>query len=181
MLAITDSILNLSKIESGTMPLTLRVFDFAGVLREATRAAQPLAERANNRITLQGAENIGGMYGDKEKIRYTLNGLLDNACRFTRQGQITISAAREMRDGAEWYRVSVSDTGAGMTPGQLAHVFEPFTQADPTIIREHGTTGLTLAIGRRYCAMLGGALDAASEPGKGSTFTLQLPVRVNAK
>jgi CheY-like chemotaxis protein len=102
--------------------------------------------------------------------------LLSNACKFTHQGVVTLTATREPGPEGDWVVLAVSDTGIGMTPEQVDKIFQPFTQADASSTRNYGGTGLGLTITRRFCEMLGGTIEVASEPGQGSTFTIRLPV-----
>src|SRR5207247_9223451 len=102
--------------------------------------------------------------------------LLSNASKFTERGVITLSANRARRNGSDWLIFRVTDTGIGMTPEQMAKLFRAFTQADDSTSRRYGGTGLGLALTKRFCQMMGGEVRVASEPGKGSTFTIELPV-----
>ena len=108
------------------------------------------------------------------RILHVLFNLLSNASKFTEKGTITLDVARE--DG--WMVFAVSDTGIGMTPEQAGRLFEAFVQADAKIAQRYGGTGLGLAISRKLCRLLGGDVVVESEPGKGSTFTVRLPVTV---
>src|SRR6185503_12309925 len=122
------------------------------------------------------AKDLGTMRSDQTKVRQTLFNLLSNACKFTNNGLVRLCAAREHVDGEDWIVLRVIDTGIGMDPAQLPRLFEAFSQADASTTRRYGGTGLGLAISRRFCQMLGGDLMAESEPGKGSAFTVRLPV-----
>ena len=94
---------------------------------------------------------------------------------------VTLTAERERNGGGEdWMVFTVADTGIGMTPEQMAKLFEAFSQADASTARRYGGTGLGLAITRRFCRMMGGDVQVASETGKGSTFTVRLPATVQA-
>src|SRR5947207_2737829 len=105
-----------------------------------------------------------------------------NACKFTEHGTITLEAFREPAaspsDGAGWVVFRVTDTGIGMTSEQISRLFHAFCQADASTVRKYGGTGLGLAITRHFCTMMGGDVQVASEPGKGSTFTIRLPGEV---
>src|SRR5205807_653603 len=99
-----------------------------------------------------------------------------NASKFTERGIVTFSASREARHGADWLIFRVKDTGIGMTPEQMAKLFRAFTQADDSTSRRYGGTGLGLALTKKFCQIMGGDVGVTSEPGKGSTFTIELPV-----
>jgi signal transduction histidine kinase len=103
--------------------------------------------------------------------------LLSNACKFTRQGVISLDVARRRAGGGrEWLTVRVADTGIGIRPEQVEKLFQPFTQAGERTAREYGGTGLGLSISRELTRLLGGEIRVTSEPGKGSSFTLYLPL-----
>jgi adenylate cyclase len=108
------------------------------------------------------------------RLRQILFNLLSNACKFTKQGEVKLRASR-VRNGRYWVELSVSDTGIGMTPQQQAKLVEDFTQAEATTAQKFGGTGLGLAITRKLARMMGGDVTVASEPGKGSVFTVRLP------
>src|SRR5262249_35251259 len=100
--------------------------------------------------------------------------LLSNACKFTKAGEVKL-AARKVSNGSSFVEFAVSDTGIGMTAEQQAKLFQDFTQADSLTARRYGGTGLGLAISRKLARMMGGDVSVASEPGKGSVFTVRLP------
>src|SRR5262245_49318847 len=108
------------------------------------------------------------------RLQQILLNLLSNACKFTKEGEVKL-AARRMVDGRDWFELAVADSGIGMTPEQQAKLFEEFSQADATTAQKFGGTGLGLAITRKLARMMGGDITVASEPGKGSVFTVRLP------
>src|SRR5262245_53888082 len=108
------------------------------------------------------------------RLRQILFNLLSNACKFTKEGEITLRA-RRVRNGRDWIEVAVADSGIGMTPAQQAKIFEEFTQADTSTAQRFGGTGLGLAITSKLARTMGGDVTVASEPGKGSVFTVRLP------
>jgi signal transduction histidine kinase len=108
------------------------------------------------------------------RLRQILLNLLSNASKFTKEGEIRLRACR-VANGRDWIELAVSDTGIGMTSEQQAKLFEEFSQADRTTAQRFGGTGLGLAITRKLARMMGGDVTVASEPGKGSVFTVRLP------
>ena len=120
------------------------------------------------------------MHADLTKVRQVLFNLVSNACKFTEKGTVTLEVAREQEDGRDGLLFRVGDTGIGMTPEQMAKLFQPFTQADASTTRKYGGTGLGLTISKRFCVMMGGDIRVASQPGKGTTFTVWLPAHVAA-
>jgi signal transduction histidine kinase len=110
------------------------------------------------------------------RLRQALLNLMSNANKFTEKGTVTIAARQGQENGREWITLSVADTGIGMTAEQQAKLFEEFSQADASTAQNFGGTGLGLAITRKLARMMGGDVTVASESGKGSVFTVRLPV-----
>jgi signal transduction histidine kinase len=118
---------------------------------------------------------LGVMHADLLKVRQSLFNLLANAVKFTRDGKITLEVDRQSMDGSGWIVFRVTDTGIGMNPQQIDKLFKDFTQADPSITRNFGGTGLGLVLTRRFCQMMGGDVTVYSVLGEGSVFTIKLP------
>jgi adenylate cyclase len=108
------------------------------------------------------------------RLKQILLNLLSNACKFTKEGEVALRV-RKVADRRDWIEFAVSDTGIGMTAEQQAKLFQDFTQADSLTARCYGGTGLGLAITRKLARLMGGDVTVASEPGKGSVFTVRLP------
>ena len=180
LLGLINDVLDLSKIEAGKMDLFVEQFDLQSMLQEVADTAQPLAQKNGNHLVVQADEPLGSMYADLTKVRQVLLNLLSNACKFTRNGTITLAVQRDEHDSAGWVRFQVSDTGIGMTPPQLARLFEPFSQGDASTSRRYGGTGLGLALTRRLCRLMGGEIAVESQAGQGSTFQVDLPVHAGA-
>jgi PAS domain S-box-containing protein len=175
LLALINDVLDLSKVEAGKMDLYLETFDVMQMIDEASHTIVPLAEKNENTLEIRCADGVGAMHCDLTKVRQALFNLLSNACKFTKNGTITLEASRVPgADGGDLI-FKVSDTGIGMTPEQAEKVFEAFTQADSSTTRDYGGTGLGLSITRSFCQMLNGDITVTSEPGKGSTFVVRLP------
>src|SRR2546422_4402714 len=145
---------------------------------EIAGTGRPLAEQNGNRLVIECKADIGTIRADPLRLRQVLLNLLSNACKFTKQGEVCVSAVRIADGGRAWLQVDVADSGIGMSPQQISKLFQEFTQADSTTARQFGGTGLGLAISRRLCRMMGGDITVASEPGRGATFTVQLPAEV---
>jgi signal transduction histidine kinase/CheY-like chemotaxis protein len=179
LLAITNDILDLSKIEAQKMSLDIDIFKVVPLISEAAITIQPLMEQNQNRLIVRCDERSGLMYSDLTKVRQVLLNLLGNAAKFTREGTVTLTVNREKADDREWITFQVADTGIGMTTGQLEKLFEAFTQADTSTTRKYGGTGLGLALSRRLCLLMGGDITVTSQEGAGSTFTIRLPAALN--
>ncbi len=178
LLDLINEILDLSKIEAGKMTLYLESFDVSSLIQDTVSLVRPLTEKNGNLLRVDCPQQIGSMHADLIKVRQTLFNLLSNASKFTEQGTIFLTVKREVEEGEPWITMAVEDTGIGMTPEQLARLFEAFTQADASTTRRYGGTGLGLAISRHFCQMMGGDITVDSRPGHGSTFTVRLPVHV---
>jgi signal transduction histidine kinase/CheY-like chemotaxis protein len=176
LLELINDILDLSKIEAGKMEVHVETFEVGRLVRELGDVLRPLVEKKRNRLVIQCPPALGAMQADLIKVRQCLLNLLSNANKFTDQGTITLSVTGETRAGAEWFLFRVRDTGIGMTPAQMSRLFRVFTQADDRAARKYGGTGLGLALTKQFCQMMGGDVTVESEPGKGSTFTIELPV-----
>jgi CheY-like chemotaxis protein len=138
--------------------------------------AQPLL-KTSVVLEMQVQEGLTYVYSDQDKIRQIVLNLLSNAAKFTHEGRIILSAGQE----GEKLRISVSDTGIGISSEALPRLVKEFQQADNTTTRQYGGTGLGLSISRNLAHLLGGDLTVESEPGKGSTFTLIIPIRYESR
>jgi CheY-like chemotaxis protein/nitrogen-specific signal transduction histidine kinase len=175
LLELINDILDLSKIEAGKMEVHLETFRIGHLVADAADVLRPLIEQKSNRLVVDCAEDLGAMQADRIKVRQCLLNLLSNANKFTERGTVTLCARRKQRHGEERIIVSVTDTGIGMTTEQMGKLFRPFTQADSSTARKHGGTGLGLALTKQFCQIMGGNVGVTSEPGVGSTFTIDLP------
>jgi signal transduction histidine kinase/CheY-like chemotaxis protein len=175
LLGLINDVLDLSKVEAGKMKLYLETFDVAAVVDEVVATAKPLMEKNANRLEVRCAPDIGQLREDITKVRQVLLNLLSNAGKFTEKGTVSLDVSRENDVTGTWVVFRVRDTGIGMTPEQLGKLFQAFSQADGGTQRKYGGTGLGLALSRKFCVMMGGDINAQSEPGRGSTFTMRLP------
>ncbi|HEY4417600.1 MAG TPA: Cache 3/Cache 2 fusion domain-containing protein [Verrucomicrobiae bacterium] len=175
LLALINDILDLSKIEAGKMTIYAETFDVGNMVKEVAATIHPLVEKNKNQLEIIAGNDLGTIHTDLTKVRQTLFNLLSNASKFTEQGAIKLEIVRYKKDGVDWLKLAVTDSGIGMTPEQLGRLFQSFAQADASTTRKYGGTGLGLAISKKFCQMLGGDITVTSEPGKGSTFTVTLP------
>jgi PAS domain S-box-containing protein len=174
LLGLINQVLDLSKIEAGKLELSSEVVVLSPLIDEIIDTAAHLAEQNKNRLVVEGRESAGQLIVDPMRLRQILLNLLSNACKFTKDGEVALRL-RKVADGANWIEFAVSDTGIGMTAEQQAKLFEEFAQADSLTARRFGGTGLGLAITRKLARLMGGDVTVASEPGKGSVFTVRLP------
>ena len=193
LLSLINGILDLSKVEAGKMTLYIEEFDVAELTHDVAATIQPLIAKNGNKLIVECPADIGLMRADLTKVRQTLFNLLSNASKFTEKGTITLNVARHSNvessaqathgsdstlESRATLAFSVTDTGIGITPEQMGRLFEAFSQADASTTRKFGGTGLGLAISRKFCQLMGGDIAVESEPGKGTTFTVTLPVKV---
>jgi two-component system, NtrC family, sensor kinase len=178
LLELINAVLDLSKIEAGRMELYLEDFDVGNLVRDIAAVIRPLAEKNGNRLEVICAPDAGAMRADLTKLRQAVFNLLSNACKFTERGTVSLAATREVEATGDWLTFTVRDTGIGMTPEQMARLFQEFSQADASTTKRYGGTGLGLALSRRLCRLMGGDVTLESEPGRGSVFTIRLPANV---
>lgn len=181
LLSLINNVLDLAKIEAGKMTLYRERVDTANVLGELASTMQALAQQNGNTIVVSVNDGVDPcIVSDQTRFRQIFANLLSNACKFTRDGTISMVIGGFERAGNPWLRFEVRDTGIGMTPEQLHAVFDAFVQADSSTTKEYGGTGLGLAVCREFSTLLGGTIDATSNPGHGSVFTVELPVDATA-
>jgi CheY-like chemotaxis protein/anti-sigma regulatory factor (Ser/Thr protein kinase) len=172
LLALLNDVLDMSKIEAGRIELELTDFDLGRTIGAACEAFGALTADKGVALTFAGETAQGLFRGDPTRVRQIVSNLLSNAAKFTERGQIGITAART-GDGV---RLTVSDTGIGMTAEAVGRMFERFSQADASTTRRFGGTGLGLPICRELTSLMGGTIAVESTPGRGSTFTVELPL-----
>jgi Amt family ammonium transporter len=178
LLSLINDVLDLSKIEAGRLDLFLESFDLAKLVRETEVLIQPLAQAQANQLEIRVAADATDMHADETRVRQCLSNLLSNACKFTREGRVTLEIDLVGAGDGQAVRFRVTDTGIGITPAQQTKLFEAFVQADASTTRKYGGTGLGLAISQRFCRAMGGEISVQSEHGRGSTFTMLVPRRV---
>ncbi len=178
LLGLINDILDLSKIESRKMGLSLTHFSIVQMVKDIQATITPLVKKKHNTLKIEwgGAdpENIKDVYADETKVRQILLNLISNAAKFTEEGLITL----KVKITNNYFTFHVIDNGIGMTPEQLGKVFEPFTQADSSTTRKYGGTGLGLTITKEFIGMMGGSIHVESTFGEGSCFVLKLPKQV---
>jgi signal transduction histidine kinase len=172
LLGLINDILDLSKIEAGRMDLLPEQFSVPALVEEVRSLAAPLVEQNGNVFVIELDPEVGEMFADRTRLKQSLLNLLSNAAKFTEQGVVTCRTALKVGGRIS---IAVEDTGIGMSPEELARLFQAFSQADASTARKYGGTGLGLALARQYARMMGGDVTVTSKPGVGSTFTIWLP------
>jgi signal transduction histidine kinase len=174
LLGLINQVLDLSKIEAGKLELSPESVPLAPLIDQVIGTARQLTEQNKNRLVVDAPQDLGTLVVDPMRLRQILLNLLSNACKFTKEGEVSLRA-RRIVDGRDTIELAVADTGIGMTPEQLSRLFQEFSQAEASTAKKYGGTGLGLAITRKLARMMGGEVTVTSEPGKGSTFTVRLP------
>jgi signal transduction histidine kinase len=171
LLSLINGLLDLAKIEAGRMDVYVETFRLDDVVDPAVSTVEPSLKNGV-RLIKDVPADLPPLQSDREKLKQIVLNLMSNAAKFTEQGRITVSA----RTSNGLLRLAVADTGIGIPPQALARIFEEFRQADMSTTRRYGGTGLGLAIVKRFCRLLGGDVTVQSEPGRGSTFTVTIPL-----
>jgi signal transduction histidine kinase/CheY-like chemotaxis protein len=175
LLSVIRNVLYVAEAEINAIKLCPETFDLGTMLRNTAATIRPLVEKQGNQLVVEGADSLGAMYADVTRLRQCLFNLLGNAGKFTRKGTVTLSVARRPRDGRDWLLFRVRDTGPGMTPEQVGRLFQPFTQVHGSRWAAYDGSGVGLKITKELSQLMGGTVTVESEPGKGSTFTLEVP------
>jgi len=179
LLGLINGILDLSKIEAGRMDLSLESFEVRPMLAELVGSIEPLVRKNGNTLSVTVGEGVRAMHADLTKTRQICFNLLSNATKFTSNGTIDVSVNRVVVSGESWIEFEVADSGIGLTDEQKLKLFRPFVQADASVARKYGGTGLGLALVWRFCQMMGGHIAVEAEEGAGARFTVRLPEKVS--
>ena len=177
LLQLINSILDLSKIEAGKMPLHLEEVDLRDIVAELSETIMPMVRRKQLALNTAVANDLPPLLTNATKLKQVLLNLLSNAVKFTREGTVNLLAERL---GSDRVRLTVADTGIGIKPEHLSEIFEHFRQLDQSHTREYGGTGLGLTITQNLLALLGGTIAVESKFGAGSRFVVELPRRLPA-
>jgi signal transduction histidine kinase len=175
LLSLINEVLDISKIEAGRMQLLIEPVNLNQLIESIYFTTTPLATKNGNEFAVKNELGDDIITSDFVKLKQILINLLSNACKFTRNGVITLQIKSHATDSRAWIEFIVKDTGMGISENKLEAIFNPFEQADASTNREYGGTGLGLAITKRLSRMLGGSIDIWSEPNKGTTCKVRLP------
>jgi signal transduction histidine kinase len=175
LLDLVSDILDLAKIEAGKMPVHLEPVELADVFREVSLTIEPMVQKKGLEFVADVADDLPTLETDRTRVKQVVLNLLSNAVKFTHVGSVRLRARRA--DDAEAVEVEVADTGIGIREEELEAIFDDFRQVDQSSTREYGGTGLGLSIVRKLLGLLGGSVRVRSAPGRGSVFTVRLPLR----
>ena len=175
MRGLLNDLLDMAKLEAGRLTVDASPYDLRSLMSDLMRFWRTEAKARGLRLAFEGArETPRRVIGDPIRVRQILNNLVSNALKFTECGQVTLSVEREDAPGGHALRISVTDTGSGMTEEQISRLFTPFEQLGQSTARTHGGAGLGLAISRDLARLMGGDISVRSAPGQGAAFTLSL-------
>jgi PAS domain S-box-containing protein len=179
---IINDILDFSKIEAGRMELRPVVFAPASLVESVLKTFKILAQSKAIGLFAEVAKDVPRqLVGDAHRLKQILSNLVSNAIKFTDRGYVRINVeSKPMENGRALLLIGVHDTGCGVAKSKQGRLFEQFVQVDPCPSMRHGGTGLGLAISKRLAGLMGGTIELESRPGRGSTFTVRLPMGMGA-
>jgi signal transduction histidine kinase len=163
------------------MELDLEETDICLMLQELAEGAKAAAANNGNEFNCDISPNLGIALCDAGKFRNMAGQILDNAVKFTHNGKIELAANRFIGEDSDQLVIDVVDTGIGIAPDQITHLFEKFTVADDSSTSKYGGTGLGLALSQKFCKLMGGEISVESELGKGSRFTIRMPLQAGRR
>jgi signal transduction histidine kinase len=175
LLTIINEILDISRIEAGRMPLQMTTVRMPDLINEVKAELEPIIMQRKLTVSIDVPRDLNPIMSDRQKVKQILLNLLSNSLKFTHHGGVTIAARRNAKE--KTLTLSVTDTGIGIADADQERIFEDFRQLDNSPTRAYGGTGLGLSICRRLAQMLDGHISVRSQVGKGSTFTLTLPIK----
>ena len=182
LLTIINDILDFSKIEAGKLVIETIPFDLSNLINSIHTVYKLQAEKANVRLTMQQELEHPYLMGDPTRINQILINLLSNAIKFSAEQEVDLAiSSQSLGDNLHNIQFIIRDTGIGMSEDTLAHLFEEFSQADKGTTRKYGGTGLGLSITKKLVDLMKGEISVTSAKGKGSTFTVSLPMTLASK
>jgi signal transduction histidine kinase/CheY-like chemotaxis protein len=177
LLSLINDVLDLSKIEAGKLDLFLEDVKINDLVKDLKSIISPMMEKNQNTFELSQQCTIECIFTDLVRVRQCVLNLLSNASKFTKNGLVKLEITNFTEDDKEWIQFQVKDTGIGISQDKLGILFKAFSQTDAGTTRKYGGTGLGLYLTKLFCTMLGGDISVESEVGKGSVFTIKLPVK----
>ncbi|MGO9699690.1 MAG: sensor histidine kinase [Xanthobacteraceae bacterium] len=176
LLSLVSDVLYMPKIDSDNIEISLRPVELETCLEEVASTCRNLVSQNGNEFTFEKSADLGVIDTDQTRLRQILINLLGNAGKFTKNGKVSLRASRVATPAGDQIVMTVADTGIGIPREALGRLFTEFNQASSETSTSYGGTGLGLAVSRRLAQLLNGDIDVESEPGRGSVFTVRLPV-----
>ena len=175
LLSLINSVLDLTKIESGKMTIEYQKIDISPFINEVVTTIKPIATKENNTLIVNCDDDYGFACIDSIKVKQILFNLLSNACKFTKDGEITLNVYKESIKNKDWLCLRVVDSGIGIPKDKISVLFQPFMQAEISTTRLYGGTGLGLTITKHFITLMQGTINVESIPNKGTSFLVKLP------
>ena len=175
LVSLIDSVLDLTKIESGKMPIEYQPVDISPLINEVISTIRPMVEKENNTLIINCDDDYGYACIDSIKVKQIFFNLLSNACKFTKNGEINLNVYKEKINNKEWFCFRIVDTGIGIPEDKIDVLFQPFMQAEISTTRLYGGTGLGLTITKHFITLMQGTIKVESELDKGSSFLVKIP------
>lgn len=176
LLSLVDDVLDLSRIEKNEIDVKVESVNLNDFAANLYAGSESLVSVNGNRFVLECGSRLGEAHTDVTKLRQVALNLISNAAKFTKNGLVTLSVRRDRSAGGDWLELQVRDTGIGIAPDELERLFKNFSQATASTSSRFGGTGLGLAHSQKLSGLLGGRISVSSEPGRGATFTLRMPI-----
>ena len=180
LLSLVSEVLDSDKIVNDVNAVEVSDFTLGDLIDEVVASALPLVVKNGNRFDIDCPHREAHLRTDRTKLRQMLINLLSNAGKFTRNGNVTMKLSIERSPADIRFHATVSDTGIGIAPDVLPKLFQSYIQADASISKRFGGTGIGLAITRKFAILLGGAISVASRPNEGTQFTIDIPAHIEA-
>ena len=174
LLSLVTDVLDLSRIESNVIDLTITQFDLHEMIRDVIANVQPMVEANRNKLIIKCRSDLGIVSTDQTKLRQATLNLMSNAAKFTENGSVILTAERHKNQAGDWIEIQVRDTGVGIAPDDFERLFRDFGQVKRDKSTKYQGTGLGLALSQKLCALMGGGISATSEVGTGSCFTIRV-------
>jgi len=178
LIVLISNILDLSRIESGKLELSCELIDVLPFIENLKASVMPIIEKNQNTFTVNCATDVGTIHTDVVALRQILYNLINNAGKFTSNGEIVLTIIRDESTARKSIIFNLSDTGKGISDEHLAGLFQPFFQGDSSITKTYGGTGLGLTISRQLIDLMGGKISVQSKLDEGSVFTVTLPEHI---
>ena len=176
LLSLVTDVLDVGKIVSSNVELVVRPMDLGSFVDDVEFTCRSLITVNGNEFRVEKGPGLGNIRADETRLRQVVINLLSNAGKFTHRGVVTLDVSRTTSGGSDTLAISVRDTGIGISQANIEKLFRNFSQAEVSTAAEYGGTGLGLALCRNLCHLMGGEIGVESEVGKGSVFTVRLPV-----
>jgi len=180
LLALINNVLDLTKVEAGHFEINPEDFHLAKLIHDVITTIQPIAEKNQNLLKIDCSNELGTVSMDMVKTRQILINLLSNACKFTRNGVVSLNVSYVEKNSVTMVNFNVTDNGIGIAADKIDTLFDPFVQADTSTTRFYGGTGLGLTISQKFSKKMGGWIDINSKINQGTTVNVYLPVVFSA-